>query len=163
MLLHELSHCPNVHTSDHAQMTLSKHCRIKHTMKSTLIAEKVANMRVLDNLGSITNRSTLADQLEPLKRITARDNVHLTNNGFIALASGIVKEAQYFLDRNKRNPNRQAPPAPTGIILSVMKTLGKLTSQSPHPPQSTPSKPHDIAHQQKAGPRLWQERQMICS
>ena len=50
-------------------------------MKNTLIADRVSNMRVLDMLGSITKVSTMADQLAPLKKMTARDNVHPTNEG----------------------------------------------------------------------------------
>ena len=135
----ELSHCPNVRSSEHAQIMLSEHCRIRHTMKSTLIAEKVANMRVLDILGSLTNRSTLADQLEPLKRITARDNVHLTHDGYIALASGIVKEAQYFLDPKQKGSKLTSTTCSNWHNFVSYANIGKINISA-----STPSSKHSF-------------------
>jgi hypothetical protein len=94
----DLAHCPNVRSSDHAHIMLREHCRIRHTMKNTLTTDRVSNMRVLDTLGSLTSINTTTEQLAPLKLITARDNVHLTADGYKALAHGIMKEAHHFFD-----------------------------------------------------------------
>jgi len=77
-------------------------------MKNTLTTDRVANMRVLDRLGSLTNINTTTEQLAPLKLITARDNVHLTSDGYKSLAYGIMKEVQHFFDtkhKGTKHPN----------------------------------------------------------
>ncbi len=61
---------------------LSQHCRVPQSMKSTLLGDRVSNMRVLDTLGCPTNPSNLPKQLAALKQLTTRDNVHLTDEGY---------------------------------------------------------------------------------
>ena len=53
-------------------------------------------MRVLDTLGSLTSKSTVAEQLAALRPLVAKDNVHLTTSGYKALAEAIFKEALNF-------------------------------------------------------------------
>ncbi len=53
-------------------------------------------MRVLDTLGSLTSKSTVAEQLMALRPLVAKDNVHLTTSGYKALAEGIFREAPNF-------------------------------------------------------------------
>jgi hypothetical protein len=62
-------------------------------MKSTLLGDRVSNMRVLDTLGCLTNSTNLPEQLAALKHLTARDNMHLTEEGYKAMGVGLLKEA----------------------------------------------------------------------
>ncbi len=58
----------------------------------------ISIMRVLNTLGSLTSQSTVAEQLAlaALRPFVAKDNVHLTSEGYWALAEGIFREAQNF-------------------------------------------------------------------
>jgi lysophospholipase L1-like esterase len=62
-------------------------------MKRILMAERVSNMRVLDTLGCLSNSTNPPEQLAALKNLTSMDNVHLTEEGYKALAAGLLKEA----------------------------------------------------------------------
>ncbi len=85
----------------HSEKMLGEHCRIRNSLKGILAKEGLPNTRVLDTLGAITGKNTVASQLELLKSITAKDNVHLTSLGYHSLAEGILREAANF-DMPKR-------------------------------------------------------------
>jgi hypothetical protein len=53
-------------------------------------------MRVLDTLGILTSKSTVAEQLTALRPLVAKDYVHLSATGYKALAEGIFREALNF-------------------------------------------------------------------
>jgi hypothetical protein len=75
---------------------LGEHCRIRKDLKSTLLKDGIRNMSVLDTLGSLTSKSTVAEQLAALRPLVAKDNVHFTTSGYKALAEAIFKEALNF-------------------------------------------------------------------
>jgi len=50
-------------------------------------------MRVLDTLGCLTLTNNTPEQLTAVEKITARDQVHLPDEGYKAMATGILKEA----------------------------------------------------------------------
>jgi hypothetical protein len=78
-----------------SEKMLGEHCRIRNSLKGILAKEGLPYTRVLDTLGAITGKNTVASQLEVLKSITAKDNVHLTSSGY-RFAEGILREAAYF-------------------------------------------------------------------
>jgi hypothetical protein len=80
----------------HGERMVGEHCRIQSNLKSFLMKNGVCNMRVLDTLGTLTSKSTVSEQMDALRPLAARDNVHLTATGYKALAEGIYKEAQNF-------------------------------------------------------------------
>ncbi len=99
----DLSHGSNIRMGGHGEKMLGEHCRIRNNLKSILLKDGIRNMRVLDTLGSLTHKSTVAEQLTSLKSLVARDNVHLTAQGYKALAEGIYREAlNYRRDSFKR-------------------------------------------------------------
>ncbi len=76
----------------HGEKMLGEHCRIRNHLKSILLKDGIRNMRVLDTLGSLTHKNTVAEQLTSLKSLVSKDNVHLTAQGYKALAEGIYRE-----------------------------------------------------------------------
>ena len=92
----DLAHGSNILMGGHGEKMVGEHCRIRNNLKSILLKDGIRNMRVLDTLGTLTSKSTVAEQLTALKPLVARDNVHLTAAGYKALAEGIFREAQNF-------------------------------------------------------------------
>jgi hypothetical protein len=92
----DLAHGTNIRMGGHGEKMLGEHCRIRNDLKSTLLKDGIRNMRVLDTLGSLTSKSTVAEQLAALRPLVAKDNVHLTTSGYKALAEAIFKEALNF-------------------------------------------------------------------
>jgi hypothetical protein len=126
----ELDHGPNIRSSGHGERMLGEHCRIRNTLKESLIRGGVQNMRVLDTLGSITGKNTLPSQLDSLKLITARDNVHLTGGGYLSLAQGILSEAQKFGETKVKGKHSLSGKQPTHQVEwhgFVSPGLGKLS------------------------------------
>ncbi len=91
-----LAHGSNIRMGGHGEKMVGEHCRIRNNLKSILLKDGIRNMRVLDTLGTLTSKSTVAEQLTALKPLVARDNVHLTAQGYKALAEGIFREALNF-------------------------------------------------------------------
>ncbi len=75
-------------------------------MKSTLLGDRVPNMRVLDTLGCLTHSSNPPEQLAALKHLTTKDNVHLTDEGYKALAAGLLKEAISLGEPREKGKNK---------------------------------------------------------
>jgi len=75
---------------------VSELVRVRQNIKSVLIWSQVLKMRVLDSLGTLTGKNTVAEQVSELHKVTARDNMHLTPAGYNALALGVYKEAALF-------------------------------------------------------------------
>ncbi len=97
----DLSHGSNITMGGHSEKMLGEHCSIRNSLKGILAKEGLPNTRVLDTLGAITGKNSVASQLEVLKSITAKDNVHLTPSGYRSLAEGVLREAANF-DMPKR-------------------------------------------------------------
>jgi hypothetical protein len=74
-------------------------------MKSTLLRDRVSNMRVMDILNCLTHKANPPEQLAALKAITAKDNVHLTDEGYKALAAGLLKKAESLIEPKKKVQN----------------------------------------------------------
>jgi hypothetical protein len=112
----------------HGEKMLSEHCRIRQSMKSTLLGYRVSRMRVLDTLGCLTNSSNPPEQLAALKQLTTKDNVHLTDEGYKALAVGLLKEATSLSEPRERGKTRgtSASKLQTGTVLSTTLVSEKL-------------------------------------
>ncbi len=50
-------------------------------------------MRISDTLGSLTHSTNTSEQLNTLRNLTSVDHVHLTDDGYKAMAAGLLKEA----------------------------------------------------------------------
>jgi len=94
--LHKFRSHKVIRSQGHAEKTLSEFFRVRQNIKNVLIRSQVQNMRVLDSLGTLTGKTAVADQVSELRKVTARDNVHLTPAGYKALALGVYKEAALF-------------------------------------------------------------------
>jgi formylmethanofuran dehydrogenase subunit C len=57
------------------------------------------NTRILDLIGTLNTDGmhSQTSQLNSLKHFTARDNVHLTSDGYIKLAAGAAREAAVMI------------------------------------------------------------------
>jgi hypothetical protein len=102
----DLGHGANIRRQGHGEKMLSEHCRIRQSMKSTLLGDRVSNMRVLDTLGCLTHSSNPPEQLAALRQITSKDNVHLTEEGYKALAAGLLKEAISLREPREKGKNK---------------------------------------------------------
>ncbi len=78
----DLGHGANIRMQGNGEKFLSEHSRVRQSMMRTLLRDRVSNMRVLDTMGCLTNTTNPPEQLTALKHITARDNVHLTEDGY---------------------------------------------------------------------------------
>ena len=126
----DLSHGPNIRSQGHAEKMVSEFVRVRQNIKSVLIRSQVQNMRVLDSLGALTGKSTVAEQTPELRKVTARDNVHLTPAGYKALALGIFKEAALFSVPKVKVSKHESAGAPQdwhGFISHV--GIGKAASR----------------------------------
>jgi hypothetical protein len=59
----DLAHGSNIRMGGHGEKMLGEHCRIRNNLKSILLKDGIRNMRVLDTLGTLTHKSTVAEQL----------------------------------------------------------------------------------------------------
>ena len=86
----DTSHSTNIHEKDHSASMVSAHSRLRSTLKHELIKKRENGIWVLDVLGSLTQKSGLEAQVQQLKLLTDKDNVHLNLEGYTAIADGIV-------------------------------------------------------------------------
>jgi hypothetical protein len=113
----------------------SEHCRVQQTLKGFLVGERIINMRVLDTLGCLTLTNNTSEQLDALKK-TARDQEHLLDDGYQAMAAGLLKEAISLgepREKVKRNGNsRQQTTDWNGFIshLGIVKTSLKAAKKA---------------------------------
>jgi hypothetical protein len=70
-------------------------------------------MRVLDTLGCLTLTNNTSEQLAALKHITSKDHVHLTEEGYKAMAAGILKEAISLRLPREKGANKGVSCQPT--------------------------------------------------
>ncbi len=63
-------------------------------------------MRVMDTLGCLTLTNNTAEQLTALEKITSRDQVHLTDEGYKAMAEDILKEAKSLNEPREKGKDR---------------------------------------------------------
>jgi hypothetical protein len=68
---------------------------MKHHIINNMQTTLRKNIRILDLIGTLNTDGTHSQtsQLNSLKHFTARDNVHLTSDGYIKLAAGAAREA----------------------------------------------------------------------
>ncbi len=92
----DLSHCTNFRSDGYGRKLLNELYRVRRCMKKTLFDSKIRQARVLDTLGALTGKNTVDEQLSGMRAITSKDNVHLTDKGYAALAQGLVREARGF-------------------------------------------------------------------
>jgi hypothetical protein len=102
----DLGHGANIRHQGHREKMLSEHCRVRQTLKGILVGERVHNMRVLDTLGSLTHTNNTSEQLTALEKITSRDQVHLTDEGYKAMAAGILKEAKSLSEPREKGKDK---------------------------------------------------------
>jgi hypothetical protein len=48
----------------------------------------IRNFRVLNTLGTLTGKNTIEEQVLAMHNITSKDNVHLTEAGYVGLSPG---------------------------------------------------------------------------
>ena len=79
----DLAHGANIRMGGHGEKMLGEHCRIRNHLKSILLKDGIRNMRVLDTLGSLTHKNTVAHVLEitGLKRQCPPDSTRLQSSG----------------------------------------------------------------------------------
>ncbi len=82
----DLSHCTNFRSDRYGRKLLNELYRDRRCMKKTLFDSKIRQARVLDTFGALTGKNTIDEQLSGLRAVTAKDNVHLTDKGYAALA-----------------------------------------------------------------------------
>jgi lysophospholipase L1-like esterase len=77
----------------HWEKMLSKHCRVRQNMKGNLVRESIINLRGLDTWGGLTHTTNTSEKLAALEHLPSKDNVHLTEEGYKAMAASLLKEA----------------------------------------------------------------------
>jgi len=100
-------------------------------------------MRVLDSLGALTGKNTLSEQVSELRKVTARDNVHLTAAGYKALALGVYKEASSFTAPKVKVSKHDSPGATQerhGFLshVGIRKAASRKARSAHHSTHSTP-------------------------
>jgi hypothetical protein len=80
-------------------------------------------MRILDTLGSLTHSSNTSEQLHVLRALTTMDHVHLTDDGYKAMAAGLLKEATSLRAPREKGPNK-------GLIRQPTVTWNSFSSHS---------------------------------
>jgi hypothetical protein len=90
----DLAHCTNFRSEGYGRKLLNELYRVRRCIKKTLFDSKIRQARVLDTMGALTGKNTVEEQLSGMHAITAKDNVHLTDKGYAALAQGLVREAR---------------------------------------------------------------------
>jgi hypothetical protein len=107
----------------HGEKMIAEHCRIRQHMKKVLMDERVQNMRIFDTLGSLTHSSNTSEQLQILRALTTVDHVHLTDDGYKAMAAGLLKEATSLRVPREKGPNK-------GLIRQPTVTWNGFSSHS---------------------------------
>jgi hypothetical protein len=101
-------------------------------------------MIVLDTLGCLTNSSNPPEQLAALKQLTTKDNVHLTDEGYKALAAGLLNEAISLGEPKEKGKNkghtRQQTTNWNGFVShsGIGKSSLKAANKSASAPRPTP-------------------------
>jgi hypothetical protein len=139
----DLGHGANIRMQGHGERMLSEHCRIRQSLKRILMSERVPSMRVLDTLGCLTHATNPPEQLAALKSITSRDNVHLTEAGYRALAEGLLQEAISLRtprEKGKETVSRQQTVTWNGFVshIGIGKTSLKSAKRSAAASRPTP-------------------------
>ena len=87
-------------SSSHSIFALTEHVQQRNTITKHLINTKTKNFKVINLLGTLTPaQHNQTDRAAALKKITHRDNVHLTESGYKLLAGKIVEVAKELKDR----------------------------------------------------------------
>jgi hypothetical protein len=110
---HDLGHGANIRMQGHGEKMIAEHCRIRQHMKKVLMDERVQNMRIFDTLGSLTHSTNTSEQLHVLRNLTSTDHVHLTDDGYKAMASGLLKEATSLRAPREKGLNKGLTRQPT--------------------------------------------------
>ena len=94
------THAPNTRIPLHSSFALTEHVRQRNSITKHITDTKTKNFKVIDLLGALTPaKNNQADRATALRKITHRDNVHLTESGYKLLAGKIVEVAKELKDR----------------------------------------------------------------
>ena len=99
---YDLSHCTNFRMDGYGRVILNDLYRVRRCMKKCLMESHIRNFRVLDTLGALTGKNTIDEQISAMHSITSKDNVHLTEAGYAALAQGLVREAHNCMQAKQK-------------------------------------------------------------
>ena len=96
----DATHAQNTALPSHSTTSVSEHIRQRNTIIKKLHDARTQNLKVLDILSCFSNTSSsIPVKFDHLKKVTHRDNVHLTERGYELLAENIVKEAKVLMER----------------------------------------------------------------
>ena len=105
MFLEVVAKTPHMHIAhntahpSHSTTAVSEHIRQRNTIIKKLHDAKTQNLKVLDVLSCFSNTSSsIPEKCDDLKKVTHRDNVHLTERGYELLTENIVKEAKVLME-----------------------------------------------------------------
>ena len=102
-----ITHSPNTRTPTHSSFALTEHVRQCNCITKHINDTKTENFKVIDILSALTpSQHHIADKASALKKITHRDNVHLTESGYKLLAGKIVEVAEELKDRQPKHQHQ---------------------------------------------------------
>ena len=131
----DTAHGSNTNTETHSAHAITEHIRQRHTIIKSLNSTGITNHKVLDIMHCIREGPDNDDnRLTSLKKVTHKDNVHLSTAGYAKIAAGILDAAQQLSAR----PKMPGGP-PRGMEISgwhgFTTTTGPgMTSRSTPPP-----------------------------
>ena len=106
------THAPNTRIPTHSSFALTEHVRQLNSITKHINDTKTKNFKVIDLLSTLTpSQHNQSDKSSALKKITHRDNVHLTEMGYKLLVGKIVEVAKEPKDRQPKQ-HQQSPADP---------------------------------------------------
>ena len=104
----DTTHAHNTALPLHSTTAVSEHIRQRNTIIKKLHDARTQNLKVLDVLSCFSSTSSsIPEKCDDLKKVTYRDNVHLTERGYELLAENIVKEAKGLMEQ--QSPRGKKP------------------------------------------------------
>ena len=128
------THAPNTRDENHGHNTLTNHIKHRKTIIKTLSDTGCKHFKVLDFISTYTQDHTLPSQkIDALRRITDRDNVHLTQEGYAKLADKIIHEAEALTTTHKQlrnTPSKHKPGSKNWRGFIYTEGVGRASSGS---------------------------------
>ena len=94
------THGNNTKSDSHKALALNEHIRQRHTIIKSLNTAGITNHKVLDIMHCLREGpDTEENRLTCLRKVTHRDNVHLSTEGYAKIAAGILDAAQQLTAR----------------------------------------------------------------
>ena len=94
------SHAPNTSLPTHSTFALTEHIRQRNCITKNITAANTKSFKVLDILGTLAPaQHNVPDKAVALKKLTLRDNVHLSEKGYALLAEKIIELAKELKSR----------------------------------------------------------------